>query len=118
MPRNMSFSMTTKQIRTYTKTVTRRLGWWFLRPGVRVWAVEQVMGLKKGEHVRRICLLEIVSVCAMPLNAITADDCAREGFPNMSPADFVSMFCAHHDCSEDAMVNRIEFRYVDDSAGI
>ena len=33
MPRNMSFSMTTGPFRARTKTVTRRFGWWFLKPG-------------------------------------------------------------------------------------
>ena len=47
MPRNMSFAMTTEQIRARTKTVTRRFGWWFLKAGDQVWAVEKAMGLKK-----------------------------------------------------------------------
>ena len=37
MPRNMSFSMITDQILCGTKTVTRRFGWWWLRPGDRLW---------------------------------------------------------------------------------
>lgn len=32
--RNMSFSMTTEQMYQQTQTVTRRLGWSFLKPGV------------------------------------------------------------------------------------
>lgn len=40
MPRNMSFALTTSQIRDRSKTVTRRFGWWFLVPGDQVWAVE------------------------------------------------------------------------------
>ena len=49
MPRNMSFALTTKQIEDETKDVTRRNGWWFLKPGDQIWAVEKCMGLKKGE---------------------------------------------------------------------
>ena len=45
MPRNMSFMLTTEQVRNKTKTVTRRLGWWFLKPGEIVNAVEKGMGL-------------------------------------------------------------------------
>ena len=44
MPRLMSFSMTTPQVRARTKTVTRRLGWRFLKPGVVLWAVEKAQG--------------------------------------------------------------------------
>ena len=51
MPRNMSFALTTKQIEDETKDVTRRNGWWFLKPGDQIWAVEKCMGLKKGEKV-------------------------------------------------------------------
>jgi len=41
--RNMSFSMTTPQFKTRTKTVTRRLGWWFIQPGDLVYGVEKGM---------------------------------------------------------------------------
>lgn len=47
MPRNMSFAMTTDQIREQSKTVTRRFGWWFLKSGDVVCGVEKAMGLKK-----------------------------------------------------------------------
>ena len=36
MPRHMSFSMTTEAVRNRTKTVTRRLAWWDLKPGEHV----------------------------------------------------------------------------------
>ena len=41
MPRNMSFMITKEQVRNRTKTVTRRLGWAFLKPGDIVNAVEK-----------------------------------------------------------------------------
>lgn len=47
--RRMSFSMTTAQMYARNKDVTRRFGWWFLKPGDRVMTVEKAMGLKKGE---------------------------------------------------------------------
>lgn len=55
MPRNMSFSITTDQVRNREKNVTRRNGWWFLKSGDIVNAVEKTMGLKKGEKIKRIC---------------------------------------------------------------
>ena len=104
--------MTTGQVRARSKTVTRRFGWWTLKPGDVLWAVEKAMGLKKGEHVKRICLIRVVSTRREPLNAITKDDCAREGFPEMTPDGFVNMLCEHYGCRPDRPVNRIEFVYV------
>lgn len=112
MPRNMSFALTLDQMRAKEKDVTRRFGWWFLKPGDQVWAVEKAMGLKKGEGVKRIGLIEIVSVREEPLNAITHDDCAREGFPDFYPADFVGMLTSHYGCEDTKPVNRIEFRHL------
>ncbi len=82
MPRNMSFSMTTDQVYRKQKTVTRRFGWWFLKPGDVLWAVEKTMGLRLGETVTRICPIKIISTRREPLNAITTDDCVKEGFPD------------------------------------
>ena len=58
--RNISFSMTTEAVRRREKTVTRRLGWWNLKPGTVLQAVEKAQGLKKGEHVKPICLIRVV----------------------------------------------------------
>lgn len=113
MPRNMSFALTTQQVREQTKDVTRRFGWWFLKPGDKVWAVEKAMGLKPGEKIKRMALIEIVSVRGEPLNEITHEDCAREGFPEFLPVDFVRMLTSHYGCEETKPVNRIEFRYLE-----
>ena len=64
MPRNMSFAMTTDQFRNRTKDVTRRFGWWFLKPGDLVMGVEKAMGLQKGQQIVRLGLIEIVSTRA------------------------------------------------------
>jgi hypothetical protein len=108
----MSFALTTNQIINKTKTVTRRNGWWFLRPGDVVNAVEKAMGLKKGETVRRICQIQILSTRREQLNQIAPEDVAKEGFPQWTSADFIEMYCAHNHCEDTATVNRIEFRYI------
>ena len=59
MARNMSFAITTSQVRDRSKTVTRRLGWRFLKRGDVVCAVVKNMGLKKGEKVQRLCRILI-----------------------------------------------------------
>ena len=91
--------------------MTRRLGWWFLRPGDVVMAVEQARGLKRGEPIRKIYPIEIVSVRTEPLADIAQDDLLLEGFPELTIAEFVKMFCdTHKGCEPETLVNRIEFR--------
>jgi hypothetical protein len=111
--RNMSFALTTPQMRARTKTVTRRLGWSFLKPGDRVQAVVKGMGLKKGEKVERICVIEVVSTRAEFLCRITDEDVVAEGFPGMTRVQFMEMFAAANGCVTYTPVNRIEFKYVD-----
>jgi len=112
MPRNMSFSLTTDQIKNRTKTVTRRNGWWFLKSGDIVNAVEKAMGLKKGEKIKRICQIRIISTWAEPLSAITGDDVEKEGFSDWTPEEFVAMYSKHNRCLDTDPVNRIAFEYV------
>jgi hypothetical protein len=52
--RNISFALTTAQVRARTKTVTRRVGWTFLKPGDLLQPVVKCRGLKKGERVEKI----------------------------------------------------------------
>lgn len=118
MPRSMSFIMTTPQFRARTKTVTRRFGWCFLKPGDVVMGVERSRGLKKGETVQRLGLIRIVSVRAEPAAAITdyarpQEELGKEGFPNMAAADFVAMLIKANRKSGADAVNRIEFEYLD-----
>ena len=113
MPRNMSFAMTTEQVKNRTKDVTRRFGWEFLKPGDKVWAVKKAMGLKKGEKVERLTLIEIVSITSEPLNHITQDDVIREGFPEWAPWQFINFLVKHYKCERTKPVNRIEFKYLD-----
>ncbi len=112
MPRNMSFALTTKQFKNKSKTVTRRFGWYFLKPGDVVCGVKKAMGLKKGEKVERLGLIRIVSTRQEPLKYITKNDCALEGFPEMKPSDFVNMICDHYRCRAFEFVNRIEFEHI------
>ena len=112
MPRNMSFMLTTEQVRNKTKTVTRRLGWWFLKAGDIVNAVEKGQGLKKGEKVKRIYQIRILRSGGEELTSIDKEECIKEGFPEMNPEEFVEMFCKHNKCKPVDCVNRIEFEYL------
>ncbi len=111
--RMMSFALTERQLMDGTKTVTRRTGWKNLRPGERLLAVRKSMGLKAGEKVQPLCVVEVVSVRRERIGDMEDDDCAREGFPQYaSAAEFVGMFCRHMRATPDDEVTRIEFRKV------
>ena len=104
--------MTTQQFIKHEKTVTRRFGWDFLKPGDIVRGVRKGMGLKKGEKVEVIGMIRILSTRKEPLGNIDTDDCIREGFPDMTPEDFVTMLKEKYNCSESSLINRIEFEYI------
>jgi hypothetical protein len=94
-----------------TKTVTRRMGWAFLGPGDVVMAVEKGMGLKRGETIKRIYPIEIISVRGEPLSNITPAEIVLEGFVGMTVPEFVRLFCgSHKGCEPGTIVNRIKFK--------
>lgn len=110
--RNMSFALTTEQLLARSKTVTRRMGWLYLHPGDYVQAVKKCMGLKPGEKLQKLCVILIVNTYRQRLDRITQADCDKEGFPNMTPAQFVEFFCkSHKGCRPESIVTCIEFCY-------
>ena len=110
--RNMSFALYTEQYINYLKTVTRRLGWWFLKPGDVVMGVKKGMGLKKGEKVEKLHPFQVISAWPEPLCAITQEDVIKEGFPDLSKNEFIEMFVKHNKCKIYQVVNRIEFNHL------
>lgn len=113
MPRMISFAMTTRQVRDKTKDVTRRDGWLNLKAGTILQAVEKAQGLKKGEHVKKLCLIRVVKVSRERLCKITRREVEREGFPGMMKHQFVTMFCEGHKGVEPStVITRIEFDYL------
>lgn len=123
MSRLMSVSHTEAAVRDRTKTVTRRLGWRFLKPGDRLTLCRKVMGRAKGEPINRIVDVEVVSVRRERLSAIANEDVEREGGHQLalddagrSPADaFASWFAWAMHCHVDDEVTRIEWRYLEAS---
>lgn len=117
--RNISFQLTKDQILKRTKTVTRRMGWKNLHVGQRLRAVEKGMGLKRGEKIKPLCEIEVIDVgvecLAVLINypSYGKEELVKEGFPDMSPAEFVQFFCdSHKGCQPGSEVTRIEFKYV------
>ncbi len=113
--RLMSVSLTEAAVRDRTKTVTRRLGWLFLRVGDRVTLCRKVMGRVKGEPLVRICNVEIVDVRRERLDAVTVEDLVLEGFPSWTVEEFVSMFTRAMKCECETVVTRIEWRYLEET---
>jgi hypothetical protein len=119
--RNISFMLTVPQIRARTKTVTRRVGWADLKPGTLLQGVVKSQGLKRGEKVEKLAVVRVVSVRREPLFTMLdrtlfygMNECRREGFPNLTPVEFVDMFCqSHRGCTPETVITRIEFEYVD-----
>jgi hypothetical protein len=120
MPRLMSVALTEDAVRERRKTVTRRLGWQFLRPSDRLTLCRKVMGRFHRqadgtlEPLVRIAEVEVVAVRRELLEDMPLDDLAREGFPEWTAIrQFVEFFCEHMRCAPDVEVTRIEWRYLD-----
>lgn len=109
----MSVSLTEQAVVERRKTVTRRLGWTFLKPGDRLTLCRKVMGRKPGESLVRLAEVEVVSVRRERLAAITPNDVQREGFNGWGRWDFVVFFAEHMRCAGSTEVTRIEWRYLD-----
>lgn len=115
--RLMAVSLTEPQVRDRTKTVTRRTGWQNLRAGERITLCRKVMGRrhKDGtvEPLVRIVDVEVLAVRRERLDTITTEEAIAEGFPDMTPAQFVEFFCAtHKGCRPDSPVTRMQWRYL------
>ena len=113
MPRNMSFMLTTEQVRQQTKTVTRRLGWNHLKVGDELNACVKCMGLKPGQSIERLAKIRVVDVRREILWDITPEDVRREGFPGKSTEWFIDMFMREMGVPSSVEVTRIEFEYID-----
>ncbi|MEV6340977.1 hypothetical protein AB0M12_40435 [Nocardia vinacea] len=115
MPRLMSVSLTEDAVRERRKSVTRRMGWLTLTSGTRLTLCRKVMGRKRGEPLVRIVDVEVVEVRRERLDTITLDEVRAEGFPDMTPEQFVAFFCgSHKGCTPGSTVTRIRWRYLDD----
>jgi len=119
----MSVQLTEQAVVDRVKTVTRRLGWRTLEPGTRLTLCRKVMGrwhrdpgtgLVVVQPLVRLAEVYVWSVRREKVNEITLSDVAKEGFPDLTPAQFVAFFCEAMRCEPDTEVTRIEFRYMDE----
>ena len=117
--RRMSFMLTGPQMRDKSKTVTRRLGWRFAKPGMVVLAVSQCQGLKPGQKATIYGPIKIISTRWERLDEMLdykyGDiEATKEGFPELGGGGFVRMFCEHMKThiAPQLYVNRIEFEHL------
>lgn len=118
MPRLLSCSKTTQQVRDRLKEVTRRRGWQNLKAGDELWLCVKCQGLKKGEKVEKICRVKVKSVRRERLDRMITEpaygriEARREGFPGWTGREFVEFWCAEMGVEPDQIVTRIEWRYL------
>lgn len=119
--RRMAFSATIPQMRDRTKTVTRRAETTWEKhadPGDKLLAIEQGMGLPKGQ--KQVILHPILIVANRLENfvqGLTTEEVALEGFPGKSPDWFFeNVWRPMHGSlpSPKAVVRRIEFAHLED----
>jgi hypothetical protein len=110
-------ALTTQAVRDRQKTVTRRLGWKFSKPGDRLTACPKVQGRRRKDGtvdpLVRICDVELVDTRRERLDSITLEDVEREGFPGWTPAQYVAFFCEHMKGPPDTEVTVLTWRYLD-----
>lgn len=124
MSRLMSVAFTEQAVVERRKTVTRRKGWQFLKPGDTITLCRKVMGRKKGEPLVRLAEVEVVDVRREKLGKVcpihgadpeyVAAEMTAEGFPGMKGNRFVDHYFLNAQkitCHDD--VTRIEWRYLD-----
>lgn len=127
----MSVAFTEQAVVERRKTVTRRKGWLFVKPGDRLTLCRKVMGRKPGEPLVRIAEVVVVSVRREPLCAVAGPyamdrngatiwpEVIAEGFPDMSPWEFMDRFFIEAQgilVMDD--VTRIEWRYLEEATGL
>jgi hypothetical protein len=108
----MSVALTEAAVVDRSKTVTRRLGWRFAKPGDRITLCRKVMG-RKGEPLVRLAEVELVSVRRERLLEMDPTDVRKEGFPDWTATQFIDYFCEHMGCNWQTFVTRLEWRYLD-----
>lgn len=107
----MSVALTTQAVRDRVKTQTRRDGWLQLRAGDQLALCPKYRGVRRADR-ELIVIVDVVDVRREPLERISPVDVAAEGFPGLTPAEFVDFFCSTHRGVEPSTeITRIEWIY-------
>lgn len=117
--RNISFMMTQPQFYDGSKDVTRRNGWWNVEQGYMLQGCEKCQGLGPGGKIVKMGIIWIVDARMERLDRMLSipeygrDEVRREGFPWMTPIEFLQFFCdGHKGVTFESTIMRLEFRHV------
>ena len=107
----MSVALTTQAVRDRVKTQTRRDGWLWLRAGDQLALCPKYRGVRRADR-ELITVVDVVTVRREPLGAISPADVAAEGFPELTPEEFVEFFCTtHRGVRPSSEITRIDWAY-------
>lgn len=84
-----------------------------MKPGSQLMGCEKCQGLGKGGKIIRLGVIQVEDVRTEMLVNITKEEVIKEGFPDMTPNEFIEMFCKHMKCGRYDTVTRIEFSYIE-----
>ena len=115
MPRRMSCFLTTAQVRSRTKTETSRdpATWTTLKVGEPLVLVEKAQGLKRGEKQIVLATVRVTANYLEPLNQITPEAVAREGFPGWTPAQFIAFYTTEKGGTPERIRRVIRWEYLE-----
>lgn len=80
----MAVALTTPQVIAMSKTVTRRDGRRFLKPGDRLTLCPKTTGFSRGEHPERIVDVEVLSVSVRHVRQAGPRTSHRQGSKGLS----------------------------------
>lgn len=107
----MSVALTTQAVRDRVKTQTRRNGWLRLSVGDQLALCPKYRGIRRDDR-ELITIVDVLAVRREQLQAISAADVRAEGFPDLSPAEFVEFYCVtHRGVEPNSEVTCIEWAY-------
>ncbi len=117
MSRLMSVAFTEQAVVERRKTVTRRKGWTFLKPGDTLTLCRKVQGRRRSdgtvEPIVRLAEVEVLDVRRERLSPVDADgELAAEGCPDMSATEFIGRYFEPQGIHALDLVTRIEWRYL------
>lgn len=112
MPAHLHEGLPEDAVRERRKTVTRRLGWKFLKVGDTLTLCRKVMGRKPDEPLVRIAEVRVVDVRREALWDIADEDVEREGFADWDRHMFVGFFCSAMNCDPSTEITRVEWEYL------
>ena len=109
--RLISCAKTIPQVVAQTKTETRRLGWKLARPAWRLIVIERNDYRRGGTPVALACV-ELIHTARERLCDISPDAVVREGFPEMTPREFIAFFCREMRAAPDVELTVLRWRYL------